>query len=608
MDNSMDRYLGQLLDNRYEIQEIIGSGGMAVVYKALCHRLNRFVAVKILKDEFAEDEEFRERFRAESQAVAMLSHPNIVAVYDYSRDPRCQYIVMELLEGITLKQYMQSKGGALSWQEALHFSLQIAAALSHAHSKGIVHRDIKPQNIMVQQDGAVKVMDFGIAHLLSENEAEVHETVGSIHYISPEQARGESVDARADIYSLGVVMYEMLTGRLPYDGDTVESIVVQHMSGNFVLPCSVNLDIPVRLEEIVLRAMSAELEKRYQSVDELIADLEAFKTSQAGSDYVAAGTANGGEIVVQGGRKPSRAEKKISKKQYKANRKRARKVSTFSGIALIVIFLLAVVAFLYNYWLKDIFADDQRVVIPNFVGEDIADLQDSSAYEIYNFRVTLAIDPNVAEGKVISQDPVAGRSISLTTDGIDITLTVSGGVTTVEVPDVVNHDSRAAVQTLKNAGFQVETSTEASDTITEDFVIRTSPAAGEQAASGSTVIITVSTGAKDGDIVMTNLVGKTLTEAQAEITAAGLTMGTVTEVDSSYAKGTVIWQNIAEGEKVTDGTVIYLRVSTGNVTNTQAPASPTPSVEPTAAPTPETTVAPEPESPTDPGTGGTNEG
>ena len=224
MDNSMDRYLGQMLDNRYEILEVIGSGGMAVVYKALCHRLNRYVAIKILRDEYANDPEFREHFRAESQAVAMLSHPNIVAVYDYSRDLSCQYIVMELIEGITLKQYMLKKG-ALSWNEALHFSTQIAKALSHAHSKGIIHRDIKPQNIMVCKDGSIKVADFGIADLETDDDVSAQETMGSIHYISPEQAHGEGSDARADIYSLGVVMYEMLTGRLPEKGKTITDFV-----------------------------------------------------------------------------------------------------------------------------------------------------------------------------------------------------------------------------------------------------------------------------------------------------------------------------------------------------------------------------------------------
>lgn len=573
MDNSMERYLGQTLDNRYEILEMIGSGGMAVVYKALCHRLNRYVAVKILKDEFAEDEEFKERFRAESQAVAMLSHPNIVAVYDYSRDPKCQYIVMERLEGITLKQYMHSKGGDISWQEALHFSLQIASALSHAHSKGIVHRDIKPQNIMVLQDGTVKVMDFGIVHLLSESDADVQETVGSIHYISPEQARGEAVDARADIYSLGVVMYEMLTGRLPYDGDTVESIAVQHMSGNFTLPCSINLDVPVRFEEIDLKAMNSDIDKRYQSADELINDLEAFKASQSNSDFEAVGFTIGtvAEDSKISKRRLTRAQKKVSKKEYKANRKRARTVSTFSGIALIVIFILAIIAFLYNYWLKDIFADDQRVDIPSFVGEEITELQQSEAYEIYNFKVTLAIDPTVPEGRVISQTPLAGRSISLTSDGIDVELLVSGGISTTEVPNVINHEVREAEEILKSAGFVVEVSTETSDTVTKDFVIRVNPSAGEQAAVGSTILMTVSTGAQEGSIEMPNFVGKSLTQAQEAITAAGLAMGTASEVESTYSKGTVIWQNIAAGEKVTEGTLIYLKVSNGVMRNTPKP-------------------------------------
>jgi len=283
MDNSMDRYLGQMLDNRYEILEVIGSGGMAVVYKALCHRLNRYVAIKILRDEYANDPEFREHFRAESQAVAMLSHPNIVAVYDYSRDLSCQYIVMELIEGITLKQYMLKKG-ALSWNEALHFSTQIAKALSHAHSKGIIHRDIKPQNIMVCKDGSIKVADFGIADLETDDDGSAQETMGSIHYISPEQAHGEGSDTRADIYSLGVVMYEMLTGRLPYDGETMEAISVQRMSGALTPPGEIKPDIPLRLEDITLRAMEADPDARYQTAGELVDDLEAFRKSQLAAE------------------------------------------------------------------------------------------------------------------------------------------------------------------------------------------------------------------------------------------------------------------------------------------------------------------------------------
>ena len=221
----MDKYIGRLLDNRYEILEVIGTGGMAVVYKALCHRLNRLVAIKILKDEFFQDEEFRRRFHAESQAVAMLSHPNIVSVYDVSTSGDADYIVMELVEGITLKQYMEKKG-VLNWRETLHFSMQIAKALEHAHSKGIVHRDIKPHNVMILKNGTAKVTDFGIARIMSSTNTLTKEALGSVHYISPEQAKGGRVDNRSDIYSLGVVMYEMLTGQPPYDGDSPVAIAL----------------------------------------------------------------------------------------------------------------------------------------------------------------------------------------------------------------------------------------------------------------------------------------------------------------------------------------------------------------------------------------------
>ena len=231
----MDNYIGRLLDNRYEILEVIGTGGMAVVYKALCHRLNRLVAIKILKDEFSRDQEFRRRFHAESQAVAMLSHPNIVSVYDVSRSGDVDYIVMELIEGITLKQYLEKKG-RLNWRETLHFSMQIAKALEHAHSRGIIHRDIKPHNIMILKDGSIKVADFGIARIGSAQNTLTREALGSVHYISPEQAKGGHVDCRSDLYSLGVVMYEMLTGRTPYDGETPVSVAIQHINGGATPP------------------------------------------------------------------------------------------------------------------------------------------------------------------------------------------------------------------------------------------------------------------------------------------------------------------------------------------------------------------------------------
>ena len=272
----MENYLGRLLDNRYEILEVIGTGGMAVVYKALDHRLNRLVAVKILKDEFSRNQEFRRRFHAESQAVAMLSHPNIVSVYDVSRSGDVDYIVMELIEGITLKQYLEKKG-CLNWRETLHFAMQIAKALEHAHSRGIVHRDIKPHNIMILKDGSIKVADFGIARIASAQSTLTREALGSVHYISPEQAKGAWVDDRSDLYSLGVVMYEMLTGRTPYDGETPVSVAIQHINGGAPLPSTLVTGIPRGLEQITMHAMASNADERYSSATEMLRDMEEFR-------------------------------------------------------------------------------------------------------------------------------------------------------------------------------------------------------------------------------------------------------------------------------------------------------------------------------------------
>ena len=274
----MDKYIGRMLDNRYEILEMIGNGGMAVVYKARCHRLNRLVAIKILKNDYLEDEDFRRRFHAESQAVAMLSHPNIVAVYDVSTSVSLEadYIVMELIEGITLKQYMEKKG-FLNWKETLHFSIQIAKALEHAHSRGIVHRDIKPHNVMVLKNGSVKVTDFGIARLMSKGNTLTKEALGSVHYISPEQAKGGRVDNRSDIYSLGVVMYEMMCGCPPYDGESPVSVAIQHINGGAAMPSTLNPNIPGGLEQIIMKAMSLNPDDRYASAARMLVDMDDFR-------------------------------------------------------------------------------------------------------------------------------------------------------------------------------------------------------------------------------------------------------------------------------------------------------------------------------------------
>lgn len=580
MDNNMDKYLGTCLDDRYEIVEVIGAGGMAVVYKAIDQRLNRFVAVKILRDELARDEEFRARFQIEAQAVAMLSHPNIVSVYDVSHTAGVEYIVMELIEGVTLMQYMQKKG-ALSWKEAAHFSTQIAKALEHAHSKGIVHRDIKPQNIMILRDGTIKVADFGIAALESAQEQRSDQTVGSVHYIAPEQARGETPDTRSDIYSLGVVMYEMLTGQMPYDGETAEQIALKHIAGVAVPPRQLNAEIPEELERIALKAMNADIRERYQSASELLTDLEEFRKQQAALGRDSGEEYEDYEGVIPDVR-PIGTTGEMSQAKYARRRKRSRKVSIMSGAVGVLVFMIAVFVFLWNYWLRDIFSVAERIELPNFVGQNYESIVNDSSYrDLYNFTVTYSIDPEVSEGVIISQDPEAGRSLMIVPEGIDVTLTVSTGVRQTTVPDVLNDPYSEATVTLQNAGFKVETQYAASDTVTEGYVISTDPAPGEQLAQGSTIFVTISSGPVERTVSMPNLVGRTESEAKSILNSNNLAYADTTYIESDQEEGTVIRQSIDAYEEVPEHTRIYLWVSTG----------PAETPEPTDTAPPETTGA-----------------
>ena len=580
MDTNMDKYLGTMLDDRYEILEVIGAGGMAVVYKAMCHRLNRYVAVKILRDELANDEEFRKRFQTEAQAVAMLSHPNIVSVYDVSHSDGVEYIVMELIEGVTLMQYMKKKG-ALGWKEALHFAVQISKALEHAHEKGIIHRDIKPQNIMILKDGTIKVADFGIAALESAQEKKSDQTVGSVHYIAPEQARGEQPDPRSDIYSLGVVMYEMLTGKMPYDGDTAEQVAMKHITGHPVPPQELNPDIPEELAAITLKAMNSDINARYQSASELLRDLEDFRKQQAAAN-LGSGSDEDLEIldVITPDVHPIGKAGELSKEKYARRRRRSRKVSILSGACGVLVFLIAVFVFLWNYWLRDIFSVAERINIPNFVGASYEDIVNSSEFKkLFNFEVNYAIDPDVPEGQIISQDPEADRSMMVVPEGIDVSLTVSTGVRQTVIPDVTNKHYQEATIELQNAGFIVEiANTEASDTVTVDYVISTDPAPGEELAAGSTVFLTVSAGPSIKLVTMPNLVGSTEKDAIARIESSNLSYGDTTYIHSDYDEGTVIRQSIDAYSDVEEHTRIFIWVSLGPET--------TPTPEPTPSPTP----------------------
>ena len=572
MDENGNKYLGMMLDNRYEIQQVIGKGGMAYVFKARCNLLNRYVAIKMLREDMAHDEGFRDNFKKEAQAVAMLSHPNIVSIHDVSRTPDMDYIVMELIEGVTLKIYMKTKG-ALSCKESVHFTTQIAKALSHAHSKGIVHRDIKPQNIMIAMDGAVKVADFGIAYLENANAVDTT-AVGSVHYISPEQAKGQNVDARSDIYSLGVVMYEMLTGSLPFTGDNAEAVALQHVSAVPKGLREINPDIPAELEAITLKAMNADINERYQSVDELLDDLNEYRLSNTSSIPAvkaapAAEKADDEEIVVVKPQIPKnvaplRRSGELSRESYARRRRRANTVSMLLGIFIVLAFALLIFVSLWNYWLKDLFSDPQRVNIPNFVGDQYEEvINDKGFQDVFSFTITYDVDSESDEGEIISQTPAAGRSIMLEEGGVEVELVVSTGVQMLKVPDVVNKEYREAVLEVQKLGFTPDLIYELSTEITEDYVISTSPEAGDTLPVGSTVYITISMGPDAKTLQMPNLVGLTQYGAVSKIESCNLTMGPVSYSDDDMPAGTVIWQSIPAYTTVNEHDKVYILVSNG---------------------------------------------
>lgn len=578
----MDKYIGRMLDNRYEILELIGTGGMANVYKARCHRLNRLVAIKILKDDMAADADFRRRFETESQAVAMLSHPNIMAIYDVSRTGDVEYIVMELLDGITLKQYIQRKG-ALNWKEALHFTTQICKALSHAHSRGIIHRDIKPHNIMILRDGSVKVADFGIARLTSTQSTLTQEALGSVHYISPEQAKGSHIDARSDIYSVGVVLYEMLTNRLPYEGDSPVAVAIQHINSVPLMPREINPSIPEALEAITMKAMAADMEKRYPSADAMLDDLEEFRKnpnvafSYSAADFAVKPDENeptvmipASAIVAAGTSGTNGAKNRFMKsdeqyekaKQRRNKNRSARRVSTLAGIFAVVVFLLAMFYFLYAYFIKDLMTTVEDVEVPNLVGLDIDYVLESSAYSDFVIKVgEYVYDSDKPDGTILSQDPVDGRNVK---PGQEITVTVSGGATEIPVPDVVNKEYRDAIREIEELGLTADPQFIDSDDVTSNYVISTSPEEGTVLKSGDTVTVYISTGPDIEMVTVPTLSGYTQYQAQRVLEQYGLSLGNVKqEYNDDVEIGIVYDQGVAAGTQVPEKFAVDIWISMG---------------------------------------------
>ncbi|MCL2424742.1 MAG: Stk1 family PASTA domain-containing Ser/Thr kinase [Oscillospiraceae bacterium] len=620
MENN-DKYLGMKLDNRYEILELIGVGGMAYVYKALCHRLNRLVAIKILKEDLANDEEFQRRFYTESQAVAMLSHPNIVAVYDVSRSENTEYIVMELIEGITLKQYINRKG-LLNWKEALHFTTQITKALVHAHSRGIIHRDIKPHNIMILKDGSVKVADFGIARLLSVQNTLTQEALGSVHYISPEQAKGGKIDVRSDIYSVGVVMYEMLTSRLPFVGESAVSVAIQHISATPLLPRDINPDIPAGLEEITMHAMESDVNMRFASAEEMLNDLEEFR-KQPGIvfNYALSGSSNRQSQNIEEPYEtraiprqnmnrqvpppaPVRKKQEMTENEYRDSKRRSTSTATMVGIFVVVAFIVVLLAVFVFPTVGDWFSsDDDPITIPNFVGMRYDAVRvDLEFYEQYEFLATFEPNNDIPEGVIISQDPTAGRERSrppLDGDRILIRLIVSeGDEPLVEMPDVTGLLNATARNEL--ARLQLDLVFEEVLIESEELagiVIETVPRAGQGLARGDTVVLRVSPGPDRTPVTVPNMVGSTEAALVAEFAELGLTPN-ISHLQADAPAGNVIFISRV-GEQVTPGSTIAVHVSTGPPPTPEPPPPPSPDPPPPDPPPPDP-PPPDPPDPPDP--------
>ena len=566
----MDQYIGRMLDDRYEILELIGSGGMANVYKARCHRLNRLVAIKILKSDLADNADFRRRFRDESRAVAQLSHANIVSVYDVSTSGETEYIVMELIDGITLKQYMERRG-RMDWRESLHFISQIMRGLSHAHSRGIIHRDIKPQNIMVLRDGSVKVADFGIACLANAGQTLTQEALGSVHYISPEQARGDRIDARSDIYSAGVVLYEMLTGRLPFEGDSAVSVAIQHLSSVPLAPRDIDPSIPEPLELICMKAMNSDPDKRYPTADAMLEDLEKFrKDPTVDMDYIRKELAE-----VQPDSEPTMplptaqvttAMKKRADQQRRSEpeeefRFRDKKsIAIMAGIfaaALVLVFLL------FKLILGDFgpAGNNKSYEVPNVRGMTVEEAQlTDGVKDIFEIAVKGTQRSDTYEpGQIIQQSPEAGRSRK---SNFVIEVYVAAEEVKVDMPDVTGKEYRQARIELQelNLDLQFDFLSQNSDSYAKDMVISTIPVAGEPLKQGQKVTLYVSTGPKT--VTVPTFIGQDIAMAIKNAQDMGLTVGQpLFDPFSAVETGRVTEQSIKADQVVDGGTQIVFTVS-----------------------------------------------
>ncbi len=552
----MDNFCGKRLDGRYEIREIIGVGGMAVVYKAYDNIDDRIVAIKILKDEYLTNEEFKRRFKNESKAIAVLSHPNIVRVYNVSFGDRLQYIVMEYVDGITLKEYIEQQG-VVNWKEAVHFMGQILAALQHAHDKGIVHQDIKPQNIMLLQDGTIKVTDFGIARFSRMDSKTTSENaIGSVHYISPEQARGEMTDDKADIYSVGVVMYEMLTGQLPFQSDSAVSVAIMQLQQDPKRPREIVPTLPLGLEQITIRAMQKNPNDRYRSAAEMLMDINEFKRNpavkfnytyfvdQEPTKYVRTGGASSKVQTVKEDI-PTETEKRA------INKTTAIMMGAIAGLIALVLIIIAV-----TFGIKN-----QKVEVPNFINLNYYDqIENNPEYEDdFEFKIEFVENSTLDNGTVTDQNPGASEKVK---KGTEITLTIVQKDSVVIDSSILSMNEEQAKSYLMSRGLIATIMPEYSEKIAAGLVIKTSPEVGTAVRPGSEVVVYIATD-KQETTKVPEIEGCSKEVAEQLLKASDLEVGEVTEVDSNLEAGMVVEQSIKKDTKVPVGTKIDFTISNG---------------------------------------------
>lgn len=581
----MDKYIGKRLDGRYEIHELLGVGGMAYVYKAYDNIEKRWVAIKILKEELAGNSDFLRRFRNESKAIAVLSHPNIVKVYDVSFGDRIQYIVMEYIDGITLKQYIEQQG-EIKWREALYFTVQILRALQHAHEKGIIHRDIKPQNIMLLEDGTIKVTDFGIARFSqAETQTMTDKAIGSVHYIAPEQARGGYINDKADIYSVGVMLYEMLTGQLPFVADNAVSVAIMQMQAEPTPPSRINPSIPKGLEEITMHAMEKNPAQRFPSAADMLEDVERFRRNPEivfhygeQVDRAYAGTSADIYGNVQQNAAPQKYNDNYEyEEEYVRSQNSNRASKIILGIVAAVVFVAGIVGVIYlvkgkgansgsgflsflpGFSTSSTTSDE--IILPNFVGMIYdTDIKDNPDYADFTFEITYGNVPSKQPGEVLRQTPAAGINVK---KGKTVSLTVNGEAEQVVVEDVKGYKQQDAYDALKALNLSPKIQAVADDDTAVGYVVKTDPAAGSTVSTGTTVTIYVSSGPSTESAVIPNIVGYQYSTAKEELEAAGFVVTAEYDDESDKDENTVLSVSPNEGEKAKKGSVVTVTVSSG---------------------------------------------